>query len=969
MITRILLIVLLLCASPAALAEPCNTIPVSSAVDRKAYCYLQLDNQLKVLLVSDPATDSSAAALDVYAGSGSDPDGWQGLAHFLEHMLFLGTRKYPKVDEYQEFLKNHGGASNAWTSFSHTNYHFSIGAEYLEPALDRFSQFFIAPTFDQTYVDRERSVVHSEYQARKKDEQRRLWAARKQWLNPSHPASRFTVGSLDTLRDREGASVRDQLIEFYEQRYSSNIMTLVILGKQPLGELEQLARRYFSAIPDKNLVPQKFTRPYMNPELAPARLNTVTEKQQNSVSFVFPIPSTLSQYRSKPLDYIANLLGHEGDGSLYSVLKDAGWVEDLSAGRGYMDQVQGQFEVHIGLTRQGLQRIDEIGERLFEAIALIRDTGIEQWRFEEEGKLSQIDFRFARERDPARVVQSLASRLQLYPPLDVLQGPYLFSSFDAQRIRRLLARLTPANVYVNVVSQTLETDRITEHYEVSYGIEQISDEWITRWNNALAGQADRLTSGDVGELGLPAANPFIPQRLDLIGFENPPPVPQQIPTGSGVRLWYRPDDQFATPRANLYFNIISPVANSSAKDSVLTELVVRLLVSQLDKTVYPALLAGMDYDLYRHGKGISVKLSGYEDRQSELLEMIVDAFLHSQFDEQLFEVVKAGLQRELHNVARKSPSDQSIHEIYRLLLLPYWTESERLQALAETTRQDVEKFVERFFEKVKVNALSHGDISVENSLARVAIINSLFDNSEFVEQDFAPKVRILDRSKRYLRTVATEHTDSALSWYYQGWRSTVDERAKAALLASLLESPFYTRLRTDNRTGYLVYSSTLNILEMPGLLFSVQSPSHSPGRIKALYDEFTRDFAGQLNEMTEAQFDAVKAGLLIEVRHKDRNLAERSARYWREIDRQEFGFDSRDQFDAALSALTLTGVQKYFNALIASVGGELAVQIAGSRDPSGEGLITGDIFEATGDATAFRLIDTGQTTTLTNEQD
>ena len=176
----------------------------------------------------------------------------------------------------------------------------------------------------------------------------------------------------------------------------------------------------------------------------------------------------------------------------------------------------------------------------------------------------------------------------------------------------------------------------------------------------------------------------------------------------------------------------------------------------------------------------------------------------------------------------------------------------------------------------------------------MAIINSLFDNSEFVEQDFAPKFRILDRSKRYLRTVATEHTDfgHCPGTIRVGDRRSM-KRAKAALLASLLESPFYTRLRTDNRTGYLVYSSTLNILEMPGLLFSVQSPSHSPVRIKALYDEFTRDFAGQLNEMTEAQFDAVKAGLLIEVRHKDRNLAERSARYWREIDRREFGFDSR----------------------------------------------------------------------------
>ena len=954
MITRILLVALLLCSSPAALAEPCNTIPASSAVDHKAYCYLQLDNQLKVLLVSDPATDLSAAALDVYAGSGSDPDDWQGLAHFLEHMLFLGTRKYPKADEYQEFLKNHGGFGNAWTSFSHTNYHFSIGTDYLEPALDRFSQFFIAPTFDQTYVDRERSVVHSEYQARKKNERRRLRDARKQWLNPTHPASRFSIGSLDTLRDRDETSARDRLLEFYDRRYSANIMTLVILGKESLDQLERMTRRYFSAIPDKNLVPQKFTQPYMNPDLAPARLNTVPEEEQNSVSFVFPIPSTLNEYRAKPLDYLAGLLGHEGDGSLYAALKDAGWVEGLRAGQGYMDQVQGQFEVHIRLTRQGLRQIERVGETLFRAIALIRDTGIQQWRFEERGNLADIDFRFVQERDPARVVQSLASRLQLYQPLDVLRGPYLFRSFDAARIRQLLTRLNPGNVYVNVVSPDLETDRVTGYYDVSYGIEKIPDEWIARWTEALTGNAALSTTGEVGELRLPAANPYIPQRLGLIGFEHPSPAPQLTPTGSDVMLWYQPDDQFATPRANFYCSILSPAANSGADNAALAELVVRLLVSQVDKAVYPALLAGLDYDLYRHGKGISVKLSGYEDRQSELLQMIVDAFLHPQFDEQRFGVVKAGLQRELNNVGRQTPSNQSVHELYRLLLLPYWTESERLQALADITLRDVEEYLARFFRKVKVNCLSHGDVSLDNSLARVAIIDSLFVNSEFVEEDFAPEVRILDRAKRYLRTVGTEHTDSALSWYYQGWRPTVRERAKAALLANLLESPFHTRLRTDSQTGYLVYSSVLNILQMPALLFSVQSPSHSPVRIKALFDEFIADFARQLEQMTQAQFETIRAGLLIEVRQKDHNLAERSDRYWTEIDRGESGFDSRKQFDGALSALTLAEIRQYFQDLIVSPGGELAVQMASNPEHSGDGLIRGQTWEVTGDATVFR---------------
>ena len=122
-------------------------VVTKSPIDQKLYRYLELDNRLKVLLISDSETDKSAAALDVYVGSGSDPKGWPGLAHFLEHMLFLGTKKYPTTGEYQAFINNNGGNNNAFTSFRHTNYYFSIAADHFEPALDRFSRFFIDPTF------------------------------------------------------------------------------------------------------------------------------------------------------------------------------------------------------------------------------------------------------------------------------------------------------------------------------------------------------------------------------------------------------------------------------------------------------------------------------------------------------------------------------------------------------------------------------------------------------------------------------------------------------------------------------------------------------------------------------------------------------------------------------------------------------------------------------------------------------
>ena len=86
---------------------------VVSEEDARQYRGLVLENGLKVLLVSDPTTDKSAAALDVHIGHLSDPPDLQGLAHFCEHMLFLGSEQFPEEQEYRKYLSQHGGGSNA----------------------------------------------------------------------------------------------------------------------------------------------------------------------------------------------------------------------------------------------------------------------------------------------------------------------------------------------------------------------------------------------------------------------------------------------------------------------------------------------------------------------------------------------------------------------------------------------------------------------------------------------------------------------------------------------------------------------------------------------------------------------------------------------------------------------------------------------------------------------------------------
>ncbi len=101
---------------------------------------IDLSNGMKVLLVSDAAAEKAAAAIAVDVGTMNDPWEFPGLAHFLEHMLFLGNKKFPQEDEYMKFIMSNGGNNNAMTEADATTYYFDISPEFLSGAMERLTE-------------------------------------------------------------------------------------------------------------------------------------------------------------------------------------------------------------------------------------------------------------------------------------------------------------------------------------------------------------------------------------------------------------------------------------------------------------------------------------------------------------------------------------------------------------------------------------------------------------------------------------------------------------------------------------------------------------------------------------------------------------------------------------------------------------------------------------------------------------
>ena len=301
----------------------------------------------------------AAAAMVVNVGSFSDPLCCQGTAHYLEHMLFMGTKKYPKENEYDAFLSKNGGSDNAFTELEYTLYHFDVAQEKLWEAMDMFSQFFVSPLLRPEAMERELNAIESEFQLSKNDDGCRFQELMCQTCGKeasNHPFGKFSWGnklSLKEIPEANGVDVIEEIRKFYRQYYYAANMTLVVVGAYPLDELEAKVIECFSDVPAfprepsplqmvvkdegtfKRVVEspiKDFGLPFDSSSMGRLyRIVPVRDKHSLTITWQLP-PQT--DWMSKPADYIAHLLGHESKGSILSALRTKTWVTGCHAGVG-----------------------------------------------------------------------------------------------------------------------------------------------------------------------------------------------------------------------------------------------------------------------------------------------------------------------------------------------------------------------------------------------------------------------------------------------------------------------------------------------------------------------------------------------------------------------------------------------------------------------------------------------------------
>uniref|UniRef100_A0A3B4A1W4 Nardilysin b (N-arginine dibasic convertase) n=1 Tax=Periophthalmus magnuspinnatus TaxID=409849 RepID=A0A3B4A1W4_9GOBI len=436
----------------------------------------------------------AAAALCVAVGSFSDPDALPGLAHFLEHMVFMGSEKFPEENGFDSFLKEHGGSDNASTDCERSVFYFDVERRYFREALDRWAQFFICPLMVEDAVEREVEAVDSEFQmARPSDSQRKemLFGS---IAKPGHPMGKFLWGNTQTLKQEprdKGINTYEHLRQFWTRYYTAQYMTLAVQSRECLDTLEQWVREIFSLIPNNGEPAEDFSHlqePFDTPDFNKL-YRVVPVKKVHALTISWALPPQAQHYRVKPLFYISWLIEHEGAGSILSLLRKKCWALALFAGNNESGFEQNStfsvFSVSITLTEQGHAHFHQVAHVLFQYLKMLQTLGPQQ---------SPVDF-----------VASVCENMQLFSKEHFLTGDTLLFEYKPQVIGDALALLTPlrANVMLLSPENQGQCDLTEKWFGTSYGVKDVPQEWRDLWSTDFELNPD---------LHLPAPNRFISEK-------------------------------------------------------------------------------------------------------------------------------------------------------------------------------------------------------------------------------------------------------------------------------------------------------------------------------------------------------------------------------------------------------------------------------------------------------------------------
>lgn len=854
---------------------------------------LRLANGLEAYIVSDPNTLQSGALLTVNVGSWNDPKEYPGIAHFLEHMLFLGTEKFPNESEYAAFVTEHDGVSNAFTAANNTSYLFSINNNAFEEALDRFSHFFKDPLFNPSGVSRELQAIDQEYAKNLENDDFRLFYIDKAFSNPEHPFKNFNMGNSSTLSNVS----QDTLKKWYKDHYSANLMHLIVYSSLPIEKLKEIVVNDFSGVPNHNYKPFQTNLPIYQDTNEHEIVFVEPIKNSRNLSIVWELPASIVQMKdSLPTRIICYILGHEGQESLLAELKKEGFAERLACGAQDFSNTSSEFVLDIDLTDKGVKEVHTVIERCFQAIAYLKKNEIPRSLFDEVQRMATIDYQYQPRDDTFKLLMQQADRILQEDLATYPEHTSIVQKFDPGAIHTLLNLLTPQRAHFYLTAPSALTgisyDKKEQWMGVLYTTQKISPEFLAKWNQIPPNP----------DISIPAPNRLIPQQLSLVNQglfghteDKLIPHPEIIQNDQSGLIYFAQDTRYLVPQIGWKIEIKTPqIEMGNALQAVLADLYVKSVKEALTAYSYIASQAGLNYSIETTNFGIEISIDGYSENADLLLDEIIKTLKQVKPTQEQFHVYKDSLEREYLNFSKKMPIQQAIESLRTAIYKKFTSEKQKAAAISRVTYDKFLEYASHIFDETFVEGIFYGNMSKKQAEAIVTKLNHALQSLPYPKGKLKrPEVIELPEKGGpfYWETSSKIQGNAAvLAVEYPGFDLKL--RAMQQVLMQAMKQPFFNTLRTVQQTGYIVFSEGQEIERKLFNIFGVQSNSHAVRDLLARFELFIESYMQELpHVLPEDKFQLVKQSLLTTLEQPPKNVVEMANVL------QTLAFDYQGDFD------------------------------------------------------------------------
>lgn len=582
----------------------------------------QLKNGLNVLLIESHKSPVVSVQMWVKTGSADEKKGEEGISHFIEHLVFKGTKKYG-VGEIAATVEGSGGELNAYTSFDQTVFYVTISNQFTDVALDVISEMMGHPKFDPTEIDNEREVVIEEIKRGNDSPGRRSSQLLFSTMFKKSAYGIPVIGYDKVVNTVSAKKIRS----YYESRYVPSNMFLVVSGDFESKEMKQKVSKIFG-----DFYPHKLKKVARVKEPKQTKINIKVEQTkftQTSAYLSWRIPNVKSK-DVPALEVLAMILGQGDSSRLTNRLRIQKPLANGVGAFAYTMQDDGLFAVSLSAEKENLiKALDEVTEEIQTVISTLATAEemqkvITNFASHEVYSLETVD-NLARKAGSNEFYYGDSNYYKTY-----MQSIY---SLTPEDILKVAKKYLKPDVF-NIVVMT-DNDQVSTKKEVT--------QYARRLNATLKAVKVKKTKAP--------AKKFKAKKFNIKGGSSTEiPQTQKVILDSGATLLIR--EQKETPYVAMKMAMLGGVRIEKQALEGTTELFSRTWMSgsknftedQINLKV-DEMAAGMGAFGGRNSAGCSMDfLSPFEERMQEILE---DVLLNPLFDPQILDREKTILKNQI----------------------------------------------------------------------------------------------------------------------------------------------------------------------------------------------------------------------------------------------------------------------------------------------------------------------------------